>query len=223
MLILNPGSEDYHMHSSTFSDGWNSVDEMVRYAGELGLTKIAITDHSQVGLERNGIGMKTFRNILHLWKNVHNDVEVVFGVEADLLDNKGNVCYDIQGVPGDFVILSAHPDVYSGRPEEITHAYIQAIQKHHKNIGCIGHPDARYFSAFLDMEELVKVANHYGIPLELNGSCLSRGFSDLAKLETMLERADRIYVNSDAHTLNQLRDARKFAFDYLRQKGIAIP
>jgi len=223
MIILNPGPEDYHMHSFTFSDGWNSVDEIVKYAGELGLTKIAITDHSQVGLERNGLRMKTFREIIKLWKNVHNEAEVIFGVEADLLDSKGNICADIQGVPGDFVVLSAHPNVYQGSPEGITHAYIRAIQQHHRRINCIGHPDARYFSTFLDMGELVRVANHYEIPLEINGAGLMRGFSDLAKLETLLERADRVYVNSDAHTLNQLRDARKFAFKYLREKGIPIP
>jgi len=46
MKILNPGPEDYHIHSITFSDGWNSVDEIVKYTGEIGMTKIAICDHS---------------------------------------------------------------------------------------------------------------------------------------------------------------------------------
>jgi hypothetical protein len=40
MKILNPGKEDYHIHSITFSDGWNSVDEIVKYAGDIGMTRL---------------------------------------------------------------------------------------------------------------------------------------------------------------------------------------
>lgn len=48
MKILNPGnSGDFHMHSINFSDGFNTIDELVIHAGKIGLKKIAITDHSQ--------------------------------------------------------------------------------------------------------------------------------------------------------------------------------
>lgn len=49
---------DNHMHT-LFSDGMNTVDEMVIKSGKLGLANIAITDHSdailQVFRENHGI------------------------------------------------------------------------------------------------------------------------------------------------------------------------
>ncbi|MCX6168152.1 MAG: PHP domain-containing protein [Ignavibacteriales bacterium] len=51
MEIINPGNEDYHIHSLNYSDGMNTVDEIVKFAGEIGLTKITITDHCQMHLD----------------------------------------------------------------------------------------------------------------------------------------------------------------------------
>ena len=33
--IINLDNRDYHMHSMNFSDGFNTVDEMVKFAGEI--------------------------------------------------------------------------------------------------------------------------------------------------------------------------------------------
>ena len=35
MKILNDEFSDYHIHSSTFSDGLATVEEIVRFAGEM--------------------------------------------------------------------------------------------------------------------------------------------------------------------------------------------
>jgi len=45
MKLINPES-DLHTHSLQFSDGLNTIDELVWMAGKLGLKKLAITDHS---------------------------------------------------------------------------------------------------------------------------------------------------------------------------------
>ena len=34
MKIINLGAEDYHMHSLNYSDGMNTVDEIVKSAGD---------------------------------------------------------------------------------------------------------------------------------------------------------------------------------------------
>jgi histidinol phosphatase-like PHP family hydrolase len=96
MKLLNTIHEDYHIHSLNFSDGMNTIDEIAQYAGKMGMKKIAITDHSQKVLDRANITLKNRRPKMSERKNVHNDVEVIFGVEADLLDEEGNCCFDIQ-------------------------------------------------------------------------------------------------------------------------------
>lgn len=54
--------------------------------------------------------------------------------------------------------------------------------------------------------------------LELNCFYLvSKRDLDEKALDLVLERADRIYVNSDAHALAELKESRKQSFRYLEQ------
>ena len=53
--VLNTIHEDYHIHSLNFSDGFNTIDELVQQAGKIGLRKIIITDHSQAAIDANDL------------------------------------------------------------------------------------------------------------------------------------------------------------------------
>ncbi len=216
--VLNTIHEDYHMHSMNYSDGMNSIDEIVQYAGKFGMKKIIITDHSQNYLEKNNIFPASPRTSLTRRENVHNDVEVSFGIEGDLLNEEGDICYNIKWSESDFLILSCHNGVYAWNLENITEAYINAIKKHHDKIKMLGHVCYKNTSKYLDIEKLVSVANEYKIPIELNAKYLMWGRTDKDKLDTMLNLVDQIYVNSDGHTLSDFKVRHK-AFDYLREKG----
>ncbi|MCX6709183.1 MAG: PHP domain-containing protein [Candidatus Woesearchaeota archaeon] len=223
MRIVNPGREDGHIHSLNFSDGLNTIDEIVQYAGVLGLKKIAITDHSQATLDHYGVAKKTFRKLVDRWKNVFNKVEVAFGVEADLLNRDGDVCFDIDGVDSDFVILSAHNDVFQNKPKRITQAYVNAIKRYHERIDCIGHPDFKYFAKDVDIGQVTGAANDHGIPMEFNTGNFVRGYSDLRVLEKILARSRMVMVNSDAHNLYELKYNRKAGFKYLKEHKFWVP
>lgn len=211
MDILNGLHEDLHTHSVTFSDGWNTVDELVKYAGEFGLTKLAITDHSKALTDHCGITKETFRGIKNNWGNVHNNVKVIFGVEADLIDKEGNICDRISSSKEeDFIILSYHP-LFEATSSEMKDSMIKAIQKNYKKINMIGHPCAYY--DLEDSEAIIYEANKYGVPLELNGKYFLK---DPEPWRLVLEKADRIYINSDAHTLIELRDIKKETYDKLK-------
>ncbi len=219
MRIINPGKEDYHMHSITFSDGLNTIYELVRFAGKIGLETIAITDHSQAMLNCKGFSKQTYRDMLDRWENVHNSVEVLFGVEGDLLKANGDICSHIQEVESQLLILSAHPEMYTGGDERITEAYLNAIQRYHNKIDFIGHPCAYYFEESLDIEKLIKAANLYSIPMEFNCANLHNRRTNMDNLQKMLRGADLIIVNSDAHSLVELRDVRTEGFKYLKENG----
>jgi len=79
--ILNTIHEDYHMHSINYSDGMNTIDELVQYAGKIGMKKIVITDHSQAYVKKANLLPPSPRTSIERRVNVHNDVEVEFGVE----------------------------------------------------------------------------------------------------------------------------------------------
>jgi len=224
MKVLNTEKEDYHVHSLNFSDGMSTVDEIVKFAGQIGMKKVVITDHSQAAIDVHSEAKKASRSLLQgnkRWFNVFNGVEVSFGVEADLLDEEGNICDHIQGVKGDFIILSYHYEVFKGDKKKITQAFIKAIEKHHDKINCIGHVYAFVKDTGIDITKVVACANKYKIPLEFNCRYLTSGkhMADSEAMKLMLYKADQIYVNSDAHTLWEFRELRKQGFKFLKENG----
>lgn len=214
---LNTIHEDYHMHCINYSDGLNTIDEIVQYAGKIWLKKIAITDHSQFAMDKDGFGLKSHRStILKRRKNVHNDVDVIFGIEADLMDDEGNCCFDIQGLESDFSILSCHPECFKGDLKNITQAYINAIHKYHEKIRFMWHICFKLTSQYLDVEAVAEVLNKYNIPIEINCSCLQFNRTDLDKLNKILSLIKAwVYVNSDMHSFNDF-SFRQAGFDYLK-------
>ena len=220
MEIINPGKEDFHLHSINFSDGLNTIDEIVKFAGEIGLTKIVITDHTQAYLDERGFRRTTYRAIIRRWQNIHNNVEVQFGVEADLLNSKGDICFDIQGIESELVILSAHPTPpYKDEPEKITEAYLNAIERYHDKITFLGHPCSVYYENYIDIESITDLCNNYNIPMEVNGTNIATKRTNFDNLTKMLKMVNRIYVNSDAHALYELKTSRTIAFQYLKENG----
>ncbi len=221
MKIVNPNGSDYHMHSLNYSDGLNTIDELVHWAGIFGLEEIAITDHSQATLDKSGFAKKGHRSILKRWQNVHdNGVNVIFGIEGDILNENGDICDHIQGKKSDFLVLSLHKEIYSGNFNKVTDAYCRAIERFSKEIKVLGHPCIKApYQEHLDIEVLTRTANEHGIPLEFNCANLVNGKTDLEKLRKMLNLADQVYVNSDAHTLYELKTVRALGFTFLRDNG----
>lgn len=135
------------------------------------------------------------------WKNYHNDLEVAFGVEGDLLDEEGSCCFEIHHQASDFCILSVHHSVFQGELQNITQAYSRAIEKYHDQIDLIGHPFLTKTCEFLEVEEFVACLNRYNIPLEIDTAYLRNNKTDLQKLRAALELLETgVYVNSDMHT-----------------------
>ncbi len=225
MKILNPPDHgDYHLHSATLSDGMNTLDEIVIQAGSLNYLEIAVTDHNQAYMDGHGFKIHTHYSIIHAgrWQNIHNPVRVIFGVEADLLNEDGDICRHIQGYEPEFVILSAHAKIYAGRLEAVKTAYLKAIQRYGPAIRMLGHLCSRQFADALsldDITEIVEAANRAGIALELDCANLVNAKTSLPHLNSLLSCCRSLYVNSDAHTLHEFRTLRKEGFQYLKTRG----
>jgi histidinol phosphatase-like PHP family hydrolase len=203
------------LHSLIYSDGLNTIDELAVYGHQFELQKIVITDHSQAALDRNNIGKKTARSIAGRWKNIHNDLDVSFGVEGDVLNDQGDICDTIEGMPGEFMVLSCHPKVYAGSHR--AEGFVKAIERHYERINIIGH-----VMLGLKEEEALKVintANHYEVPLEINAKYF---LSSPEKWKVVLDNAAQLYVNSDAHTLYELKERRKDARAKIVEMGYRI-
>ncbi|MBI2103297.1 PHP domain-containing protein [Candidatus Woesearchaeota archaeon] len=221
MEIINPDGRDYHMHSLNYSDGLNTIDELVIFAGRFGLEEIAITDHSDAALKASGLAMKTYRGIVQKegrWQNIHNDVRVIFGVEGDILNENGDICDTIQGKEGDFLVLSLHKEVYQGDFSRVTEAYCRALEHFAAKIKVLGHPCIKApYQQHLDIVAVTELANQLGVAMEFNCANLVNEKTDKKQEDKMLTRAERVYVNSDAHTLHELKTARAEGFAFLRE------
>jgi histidinol phosphatase-like PHP family hydrolase len=220
--IINLDWGDYHIHSLNFSDWLNTVDEIVKFAWEIWLKEIAITDHSQIWLDKfknEWIYPISMRRHIKVYKNVLNSINVIFWVEADILNEDWDVCFDIQWIESDFNILSLHKSKYNWNFKKVTEAYVNAIRKHHKKINFIWHPCQSWVtSEYLDIEKLVKVCNEYNLPLEFNWKNFCAWKTDLEKLDYLLNNANNIYINSDAHNLYNIKTSKKEAIEYLKEK-----
>ena len=154
--------EDFHVHS-TFSDGKNSPEEIVRQAVSLGVTRLGFSDHGYAPYDEDcGIPydrVEAYRNCVAALKERWRDtIELYCGIEQDLY----------AGVPPwdfDYVIGSVHYLRLQGRyyavddtPEELrqvaseffagdydalAEAYYESVGQVHTRTGCqiIGHFD----------------------------------------------------------------------------------
>ena len=119
---------------------------------------------------------------------------------------------EIDGIAGDFIILSYHEEVFKSNSKKIADGFINAIKRYYDKIDCIGH-------VCIGLEEgdalnVIQTANEYKVPLELNAKYFVKYPENW---QVLLDNADRLYVNSDAHVLSDLRDARNEAFKLLKQ------
>ena len=237
MQILNFPDEDHHMHTLNFSDGIDTINAMVEYAGRIGLRVITITDHAQATLDyyrsRGFSFPHSDRWAARRYNNpFDNGVEVRFGLEADLLDETGKIC-DSVGEPSHYnkerdrekdkeepLILSAHKVAYQGDPKKVTQGLIKAMAQNRARIIAVGHPDSLWdFADVMQVRDLCTAANDLAIPIEFNAKNFFHGNYDRRQLEMILTYANTIMVNSDAHSLADLNTRAK-AFQYLTEKGL---
>lgn len=216
MKLMTDMSTDYHMHSINYSDWLNTIDEIVQYVDRVGMKEIAITDHSQAVYNRNWRTHKWWRDTVFNRKNVLNNVNVILGVEWDLLNENWDCCFDIQWHESDFLILSVHRSTYNWNLSTLSKWLINAIKRYWSKIKFLGHP-CHNTLADLNIEEVTKLANIHKIGLEFNAKNFVNWKTDLAKLDKMLKLADMVYVNSDAHMLCEILESRKMAYEFLEK------
>jgi DNA polymerase (family X) len=223
--VLNPKfKEDYHIHSMNFSpDAMNTVEEIVQYAGKLGMKKIAITDHAEIRDKNDKVLNKhlTRRKRILTWQNCHNDVEVIFGVEADIKNDKGELYSSIDKVEPDFIILSYHPWTPLVNHSNPTKLLQKAIEKNHKRIFALSHLHLadKKFPYTLDIDKIIELANKYKIPIEINANYLSEDKCYEKHLTAILEKADTLVFGSDSHVLISMKTFKDIITKKLHELG----
>lgn len=199
---------DLHMHT-TWSDGGQSVEEMVQRAREKGYEYVAITDHSKFLRVANGLNetrLRRQREEISRMNEKYNDIHVFAGVEMDIfpdgtLDFSNEFLYEM-----DFVIAAIHSSLNQSK-SKIMHRLRHSMENPY--VSLIAHPTGRLIGKreeyAVDMQELINHAKETKTALEINANPnrldLSATWADTAQDEGVT-----IAINTDAHTYPMLED-----------------
>ncbi len=119
---------DYHTHT-IYSDGKGTIEQNVQSAIEKGLEVIGISDH---GYKHMGFGVKyenfeKMRYEVDLMKEKYPQIEILLGVECNILDDRGNIDLDDKIVKYfDYVMAGYH---FGSMPTSL----LRGIRNHFNN------------------------------------------------------------------------------------------
>jgi len=201
---------DLHAHTD-WSDGGNTLAEMVQAARTFGLKYLAITEHSDRlkiagGLEPSRL-LAQIEEIDRLNQEL-KDITLLKGIEVEILqDGKLDLSDDVLGRL-DLVIGSIHS--YFGLPlDKQTDRILRAMD--HKFFSILAHPINRLINERapieVDMLKVIQKARERGCYLELNSNPRRLDLYDtycrIAKDEGVL-----VAIDSDSHSVNSFSHLR---------------
>lgn len=192
---------DTHAHTLASGHAYSTIRENTRAAFRKGLELLAITEHAPCLI--GSCQTIYFQNLRVVDRNAY-EVELLMGVELNILDQQGNVDLEVRTLRQmDVAIASLHTPCFTpGSREYNTQACINAMRNPYVNI--LGHPDDPRYP--VDFRALVQAAKEHEVLLELNNSSLRPGGSrknarglDMEMLKLCMEYEAPIVIGSDAH------------------------
>src|SRR6266487_1138009 len=193
-----------HVHS-TWSDGQNTIRELVEACIARGYQYLGITDHSKVAAYAGGLAEENLRRqqeeIDRLNEEYTGCLHILTGTECDIRKD-GTLDYADEVLANlDFVVASIHSN-FNLSPEEQTQRMLRAIAN--PNVDIIGHPTGRILLGrvgyTLDMEAVIDASVEHGVCIEINAHP-SRLDMDWRLVKRARDRGMKIPIDPDAHIL----------------------
>jgi DNA polymerase (family 10) len=197
---------DLHLHS-LWSDGTNSIAEIVEGCRQLGYSYVAITDHSQSLKVAGGLTvteLKKKRTEIEQLNQGLGGFSVLYGTEVEI-DAQGNLDYPDEVLKEFEIVVAAIHSGFKQSPEQLTKRIIKACQN--KYVQIIAHPFGRLWGTReayeLDFEQILRVARETNTALEINSFPDRLDLNDLSSRQAK-ETGVKLVINTDAHSVEQL-------------------
>jgi len=221
LLELGDVKGDLQMHS-TWSDGADTLEEMMVACAARGYEYLAVTDHSQAlamvrGLDAYRLGLQ--------WQEIaavqarHPEIRILKSMEIDILAD-GTLDLEEEMLAGlDLVVVSVHSRFELPRAEQ-TARILRAIR--HPRVGVLAHPTGRRINRRkpidFDIELVLAEAARLAVAVEANASPERLDLKD-THLALARDLGCKIVVSTDAHRPREL-DNMRFGVDQARRAGL---
>jgi DNA polymerase (family X) len=200
----------FHCHTS-YSDGINTVREMMEAAQARGWKYLGIADHSRSAQYARGLSvdqLKKQRKEIDALNNQAKGFRLFLGVESDILQD-GSLDYDDKTCASlDYIVASVHSR-FKMPEREMTARIIKALKNKYTTI--LGHPTGRLLLSrepyAVDVIKIIDAASDYGKAIEIN-SHPYRLDLDWRMVKYAKEKGVKIFINPDAHSTDGLGDVR---------------
>jgi DNA polymerase (family X) len=207
LIRLDDIRGDLHLHSK-WTDGRNSIEEMVRACKERGYQYCAITDHSQAVRVAGGLSAEKFidqrKEIDALREKIHG-IKLLASCEVDIradgsLDLPDEILNQL-----DIVIAAVHSKLDTSQ-SEMTHRILKALA--HPAVTIFAHPTGRLINerepAAIDLDAVFKAAKGRNVAIELNAQPQRLDLNDV-HLRRARDFGVKIAINTDAHSREHLQ------------------
>jgi DNA polymerase (family 10) len=209
----------FHIHT-TFSDGRNSVLEMLTAARDRGWEYAGISDHSKNAFYARGLteeDLKRQHAEIGAREKAVAPMRVFRGTEADIL-NDGAIDYGHKTLAKfDFVVASVHSRFGMGK-DEMTERLLRALDD--PFVTFLGHLTGRLLlerpGYTFDYDSIFDRAAERGVIIEINGSP-RRAELDWRLIRRAVDRGVVLSIHPDAHAISEL--ARVITGTWVARKG----
>lgn len=210
---------DLHTHSN-WSDGGNTIADMVAAALALGYEYIAITDHSERAMASRTLRARDVskqRREIDALRRATPDIDILHGVEVDIMSD-GGLDFDNDTLAGFDIVLASLHDAFGDNRTRLTERYLRAIR--HPLVNVITHPTNRAPGRFegypLDLDRLFAAAVETGTAMEVDGA---PGHLDMdGRVARRAAAAGvTIAIDSDCHRLKALGLQMRFGVGTARR------
>ena len=209
---------DLHMHS-TWSDGRNSIEEMVEACAARGYEYMVISDHSKALAMTNGLDAYRLRQ---QWKEIdevrarHPEIRILRSMEVDILAD-GSLDLEDEMLAGlDVVLISLHSRFDLPEAQQ-TERVLRALE--HPEVSIFCHPTARLINrrrgVEMDMDAVLRRAAELGVAVELNSNPHRLDLRD-SHLRLARELGCKVVISTDSHRTREL-DLMRYGVDQARR------
>jgi len=210
-----------HIHSN-YSDGSNTIKEILDYAEKKNYEYVLLCDHSKSAFYANGLDEGRLKE---QWEEIDEinskskKVKILKGIECDILPD-GSLDFDDSILAKfDCVIASVHSK-FKMTEAEMTKRISKALKN--KYVKILGHPTGRLLLSRdgypLNLDEIINVAANEGKSIELN--CNPHRLDlDWEYHQKAISKGIKITISPDAHSFDDMEFV-KYGIDMAIKGGL---